>query len=379
MLAAGAVLLLAAWALWLTLARVPVFAASRVARLVTERSVYALESPVAARLESCEVVLDQRVEAGDLLFQLDDRAARISRDEELARADALGRRIASTGEGIAARERARAEARLAAGAALEEARLVRRSRELDQRYAEEELERLERLRDTTVSELQVSKERTEVEKQRVAIEVQDAEILRLGLEQQQLESERAAAIADLRRELARDEGELAGARAAAERLAHEVERHRVRAPAGGVVGELPTLARGAYVAAGARLGTVVAPGKVAVEASFAPSDAAGRVREGQRGELSLDGFPRVEYGALALSVARVASEARAGAIEVELALVDLPRASAVPLEHGLPGRVRIELERASPAALLLRSVGRLLAGQGAERTPRRADGGRDDG
>ncbi|MFN0007507.1 MAG: HlyD family secretion protein [Planctomycetota bacterium] len=358
-MAGAAVLFLALWTLWLTLARVPVFAASHQARLVTERAVYSIESPVSARVESVPAVLNQRVEAGAVLFQLDDQAVRISRDEELARAAALERRIAGTREVLAARLQAQVEARGATQAALGEFHLVRRSRELDHRYAQEELKSFELLRGSTVSELQVSKARTEVEKRQVAIQTQDASIVRLELEEKRFESERAAEIGSLRRDLAADEGELVVARAAAERLELEIERHRVRAPAAGVVGEISTLAPGAYVSAGARLGTVVAPGRIAVEALFAPSDAAGRVREGQRAELALDGFPRLEFGSFPLSVERVASEARAGSIQVELAL-SAPTTPTVPLEHGLPGRVRVEVERASPAVLLLRSVGHAI-------------------
>jgi len=359
-MAATAVLLLTAWALWLALARVPVFAASREARLVTEHAVYALESPVSARVESVAAALDQRVEAGAVLFQLDDRSSRISRDEEIARAAALERRIAGTRDVLVARERAQDEARAAARAAVDEARLVRRSRELDLQFAEEELSRLELLRDSTVSALQISKARTEVEKQKVAIQTQDAALTRLELEEKRSGSDRTAEIESLRRDLSQDEGALVAARAAAERLDHEIERHCVRAPAAGVVGEIATLAPGAFVSAGARLGTVVAPGRVAVEALFAPSDAVGRVREGQRAQLSLDGFPRLEFGSFPLSVERVASEARGGSIQVELALSASTAAPTVPLEHGLPGRVRVEIERASPAALLLRSVGRAV-------------------
>ena len=355
-MATAAILLLAGWGAWLAFARVPVFAASREARLVTEHSVYALESPVSAPVESVAAALNRKVEAGDVLVQLDDAAARSARDEELARAAGLAQRIAGTREVLAIREREQEEARAVARVALEEARLVRKSRELDRKIAEEELERLERLRESTVSELQVSKARTEVEKQRVAIEAQDAAIARLELEERRLDSDRAYELGFLRREIAQDEGQLAVARAAAERLEHEIERHRVRAPAAGVVGQLATLAPGTFVSAGARLGTVVAPGRIAVEATFAPADAIGRVREGQRAELALDGFPRLEFGAVPLSVERVASEARDGAIQVELALSDA-NAPTVPLEHGLPGRVRVEVERASPAALLLRSVG----------------------
>jgi membrane fusion protein (multidrug efflux system) len=355
-LASAGVLLLALWTLWLTLARVPVFAASREARLVTEHAVYALESPVSARIESISAALNQHVEAGAVLFQLDDRAARISRDEALAKAAALERRIAGTRDVLVVRERAQEEARAAARAALDESRLVRRSRELDQQIAEEELTRLEHLRDSTVSELQISKARVEVEKAKVAVQSQDAAIHRLELEEVRLGSDRAAEIGSLRRDLAQDEGELVAARAAAERFDHEIERHCVRAPAAGVVGELATLAPGAFVSAAARLGTVVAPGRVAVEALFTPADAVGRAREGQRAELSLDGFPRLEFGSFPLSVERVASEARGGSIQVELALT-ASTAPTVPLEHGLPGQVRVEIERASPAALLLRSIG----------------------
>jgi membrane fusion protein (multidrug efflux system) len=360
-MAALAVTLLVLWTLWLLLARVPVFAASTSARLVTERAVYALESPVSARVERVAVALNERVEAGAVLVQLDDRAARILRDEELARAAALERRIAGTREVLAASERAHDEARAAAQAALAESRLERRTRELDQKLAEEELMRLERLRETTVSEMQIAKARTEVEKQKVAVEMHDAAVIRRELEEKRLASDREAAIGSLRREVADDEGQLAVARAAADRFDYEIARYSVRAPAAGVVGEIAALAPGAFVSAGARLGTVVAPGRVAVEALFTPIEAAGRVREGQRGELSLDGFPRLEFGSFPLSVERVASEARAGAIQVELALLD-SAAPSVPLEHGLPGHVRVEIERASPATLLLRSVGRKVGG-----------------
>jgi membrane fusion protein (multidrug efflux system) len=55
----------------------------------------------------------------------------------------------------------------------------------------------------------------------------------------------------------------------------------------------------------------------------------------------------------------VANEARDGAIRVELRLV--PEAlTTIPLQHGLPGTVEVEVERVSPAALVLRGVGQRL-------------------
>jgi membrane fusion protein (multidrug efflux system) len=94
-------------------------------------------------------------------------------------------------------------------------------------------------------------------------------------------------------------------------------------------------------------------------AEFSPA-ALGRIQPGQAARLRLDGFPWVQYGSLAVKVLRVGSELRAGRIRVEL---DVPHASSrIPLQHGLPGAVEIEVERVAPATLLLRVAGRLVAG-----------------
>ena len=363
-----AIFVLGGWSVWMLRASVPVFAASREAKLVTDHAVYALEAPVSGRVESVAGTLEQAVRAGEILVQLDDRTARISRDEELARADALGKQIESTREVLAARERADEEAREVEKAAVAESALARKRRVLEKQIAEEELRRLEHLRDSSVSELDISKAKTEVEKDGVLIQEQETATRRLGFEHKRAGSDRAAEIETLRRELASEEGQLASAQAAAERLEHEIERCRVCAPADGVVGDLAPLARGSFVAAGAKLGAVIAPGRVAAQASFAPADAVGRIKEGQRGELVLDGFSRLEFGALPLSVTRVARETRDGTIRVELALSGTPPMS-LPIEHGLPGRVQVEVERVTPAELLLRAIGRRL-GSGA-----RPDGG----
>ncbi len=367
----AAIAVLGGWSVWMLRASVPVFAASREARLVTDHAVYALEAPVSGRVESVAGALEQRVRAGEVLVQLDDRLARISRDEQLAIAEALTKRIESTREVLAARQRADEEARDVERSVVAESALARKRRVLEKQIAEEELRRLEHLRDSSVSELDVSKARTEVEKDGVLIQEQDTATKRLGLEHKRAGSDRAAEIETLQRDLALEEGQLASAQAAAERFEHEIDRCQVRAPADGIVGDLAPLARGSFVEAGARLGAVIAPGRAAVQASFAPADAVGRVHEGQRGELVLDGFSRLEFGALPVSVARVARETRGGSIQVELALSgDAP--ASLPVEHGLPGRVQVEVERVTPAELLLRAIGRKL---GSRAESARSDGG----
>ena len=56
----------------------------------------------------------------------------------------------------------------------------------------------------------------------------------------------------------------------------------------------------------------------------------------------------------------VASEIRDGRVRVELAAHPDP-GSQIPLQHGLPGTVEVQVERISPVMLVLRAAGRLVA------------------
>ena len=76
--------------------------------------------------------------------------------------------------------------------------------------------------------------------------------------------------------------------------------------------------------------------------------------------MRLDGFHWTQYGAIAATVASVASEVRDGRVRVEL-MIHPDSASPIPLQHGLPGTVEVEVDHVSPATLLLRLTGKLLA------------------
>ena len=78
------------------------------------------------------------------------------------------------------------------------------------------------------------------------------------------------------------------------------------------------------------------------------------------------GLPWTQYGAVSATVASVASEVRDGRVRVELA-VRPEAASLIPFQHGLPGTVEVEIDRVSPATLVLRTAGQLLAVSGAWR------------
>jgi len=87
----------------------------------------------------------------------------------------------------------------------------------------------------------------------------------------------------------------------------------------------------------------------------------GRIRPGQHARLRLEGFPWAQYGSVSATITNVASEIRDGTIRVEMALDSNP-GSRIPLQHGLPGSVEVEIETLSPANLVLRTAGSLLAG-----------------
>ena len=55
----------------------------------------------------------------------------------------------------------------------------------------------------------------------------------------------------------------------------------------------------------------------------------------------------------------LAEEPRDGWIRVELE-IDRPTSFPLPLRHGMSGTLDVEVERVSPAVLVLRAVGRLL-------------------
>jgi len=359
---AVAALLLVAWLAWFALARVSVRAVSAEARIEVERSVHPVEAPVAGRVRDFALELGQPVERGATLVQLDARELELELDAEQRRLAALRSQLDALREEVAVRGRARAEAREAGAAALAEARKTLENLELTAELAAEEYARIDRLDEFGgISEFELARSRLEDRKARTAVDGQRIALERLALDQRILDGDRAAVVAALESDARRLEGELVASEGVLERLDHAIERHAIRAPADGEVGEIAEVAAGSIVARGERLGAVVSRGRLYVVARFAPHDALGRIRPGQAARVRLAGFPWSQYGTLPARVESVGSEADGGTVRVELALDD-PTAARVPLQHGLPGSVEVEVEAASPLELVLRSAGRWVGG-----------------
>lgn len=358
--AAGTVLL-AAWAAWMLLARVEVHELSRQARLEVMQAPHAVAAERAAPVRHSGLVLGRSVQAGELLVELDDTAARLRLAEERVRAEglvprreALRRETAALQAALAAeREAAQAARQSAAARADEAAAAAGFAREHGRRLRAEAA-------GGGVAEIDALRAEAEARRLGAAHQALAADVRRQALEALARERQGGVQLEVLLRTQATLDAEVQGAQAALARLEEDIERHRVRAPVAGTVAEITPLAAGTPVAAGQRLATVVPAGELRVVAEFAPGRALGRLQPGQEARMRLDGYPWAQYGSLQARVQRVATELRDGALRVELQVL-APTPATLPVQHGQSGVVEVRVEEAAPAALLLRAAGQTLA------------------
>lgn len=297
---------------------------------------------------------------GDVLVELDDTALRLALDEKKARRRALGEEIPPIQSEIAAREQALAASLEAGRAAAGEAKARGREAGVVARYHETEAERTARLRaEGLATEVDAARMSADARAKRAAAEAEELGASREGAERRSRGSEMRAEIARLRREAIVLDGEQRALDAAIDSLVADIGRRRIVAPIAGRVGEIATLREGAFVHPGDLVASLVPRGELRVVATFARA-VVGRLHEGQTGQVRLDAFPWTDYGSVPVRVNSVATETQDGHVRVELSL--LPGVnSAIDMQHGLSGIASIEVERVSPATLLLHAIGQ--AGQ----------------
>ncbi len=349
------------WLSWFLLARVQVYEVSHSARLERARAVHAIEAPTSGRVVESHLALNREFQAGDVIVALDAEGKRLRLEEQRRRLESFEPQLDALEAQIRAQQQALDEEVGGTQAALQEARARAREAEAPRDFAENELQRIRRLHaEGQVSDAELARATRDAEAQQAAAESARAAVRRLESERAAAARDREASLEQLRREVERVEGERAGSTALIERLEHEMEESLIRAPVSGRLVEAVELEAGAFVSAGDRLGVIMAPGRLRAVAEFRPSDALGRIRIGQTARMRLEGFPWAQFGTLRATVSGVASELRDGLVRVELEVHPDP-ASAIPLQHGLPGALEVETERVSPAVLVLRAAGRLLA------------------
>jgi membrane fusion protein (multidrug efflux system) len=363
-------LMLMVWLGWFVLGSVTLYETSTRARLEVRRAPHVLGAAVAGKVLSAAPALGQRVEAGAVLVELDAGAERLRLREELARLAAAGPRLASLQHEIAALRGAAGNEQAAARAALQEAQARSAEAVAAAAFAADNARRLgEESAAGSVPQIDALRAQSEAQRLAAAASALAAAVGRVGFDAAARGQQGQARVENLLRDAAALGAEQAAGRLAVERLQAEVERHLVRSPVAGRIGETQPLRPGAYAAAGERLVTVVPDGELVIVAEFAPAVALGRVRPGQTARLRLSGFPWTQYGSVDATVSRVASEVRDNLVRVELTPRGATRAQ-LPLQHGLPGTVEVVIDRVAPALMLLRASGQMLAPGGAREAAR---------
>jgi multidrug resistance efflux pump len=354
------VALLGAWVTWFVLARVSVYELSKTARVEVETASHEVDAPVAGRVVKSALGLGKAVNAGDVLLELESDRYRLEREAELTQLRVVAPQIEALRRELAEEEAAvRGEGAVAAASAQEE-RARQRAAEALARLKAGEQSQLEELRKSeAASALEAERTAAEAQQHRAESEAHVAAIGRLGSEKGLRLAGRRASIARLEQEVARLDGQRQVSEARVRMLDQEIALRTVRAPISGQIEAVVDLRPGSVVEAGARLGVIVPSGTLRAVAFYDPANSVGRVRPGQRARLRLHGFPWTKYGSIPASVDRVGNEPKDGTIRVEL-LLHPDRGSRIPLQHGLPASAEVEVERISPAALVLDAAGRFL-------------------
>lgn len=360
-----AALVLAGWGAWFLLARVAVYEVSRAARLESTEEAHPVDARVAGRVVATRLEVGRVVKKGELLAEVESDTQRLQLAEEEARLRIIAPQLeAALGE-IRSERRALGHAKQGVQETLEEARARHREATAAKALADAQLVRRNRLlAGGHVSASEVDQARADAHQRKAAAEALALAVGRLEWDQRIARSDRRTRVQHVRRDLAVLQGEVQTRRATIARLRFEIEKHRIVAPIAGRLGEVSLLRVGSVLKEGDRLCTVVPPGGVKVVADFLPAGAVGRVKAGQSARLRMDGFPWAQYGIIAAEVMAVSSEPRNGQIRVELRLGQTGP-TPIPLQHGLPGSVEVEIERVSPATLVLRAAGQLLSGEAA--------------
>lgn len=351
--------MLAIWLGWALLTRVTVYEVSTTARLEVEHAAHSAAALLPGRILSTSVQLGKRVHAGEVLAELDAHSEQLRLAEEQTRLLALPPQIAALRRQLADQENAAARAGSAAASAVDQARARSQEAQAAASFAVDNAQRLQQLSSSgRIAEVDAMRARTEALKARSAADALAFEVDRLSATRLGGTAEKRATLESLRRELAALSGQQELAAATIARLQQDIEKHLIRAPVTGTIGEAPPLEAGAFVDEGGLIASVVPTGQMKVMAEFEPARVLGRVTPGQLAHMRLDAFPWAQFGTLTLEVERVASEVRNGRVRVQLA----PHGNndARLLQHGLPGSVEVAIERTSPALLALRAAGQMV-------------------
>lgn len=355
---AGGLLITIVWVTWMGLAEIPIRISSDTMTLTAEDTSHSLDAPVGGRVQEVHVDIGDAVDHGGTIVTLDTTRAHLEYRAHRTKVEALQTRQEGIQDQIKAEERAmeatrqahppeiaRREAERKASAAAAEFReeLARATATLGREGAESPLDTLEA--------------RSRAEEAIAEARSDSIEVERIALAHNIELSDRQAKVLGLKAERRRLSGELQALEANIATLRNHIDRKIIRAPRDGVVGDMETIQPGSVLELGERIGSVVAEEPIEAEA-WVRAEHMGRIDPGQPARVRFDAFPWTEFGMVEGEVRSVSSRAHEGRFRLMLTLNEA--SSAVPLQHGLVGEAQVEVERASPAQIIIRTVGRAL-------------------
>jgi membrane fusion protein (multidrug efflux system) len=356
----AALLMLASWLGWATLARVSLFEVSSEARVEFAGATYPIDSPFVGRIVANHLHVGEPVRRGDVLIEIDAMPERLRLREAQAQIEGLEPQLARLRAQIEAELGTRDEEAQSSHLGSREARNRVHEAEMSARFADKDLARMRALHSGyIVATRDLDKAESESGRLHATVAALKTAAVRIPQDQAARDRERGVRIARLEGEIASLESHRTTLRAETDRLAYEVERRQIRAAVDGHVGEAVNLGVGAVVSEGVRLGSIVPDGRLLIVAQYPAQAALGRIRTGEPATLRLEGFPWAEFGTVSATVERVAEEVRDGKVRVELALAERSSFRG-RLQHGMPGTLEVAVEGVTPWGLMLRAAGQWL-------------------
>lgn len=357
----AALLCLLLWALWLGLGRVTVYEVSKTAHVEVTSASRDVSPIQKGRLVASGLFIGRRVRAGEVLAELDSEPQKLRLAEAEARLAAFPARIGGLRRQLAASEDAQAGAGRARSAAIAAARARTREAQASSDF-DRNLAQRQRADAESGGTAPVEAERSEAEARRAAAarEASRHEEGRVAGEAEARSADLAGDSARIGSAITGAESDLAAAQALVEQLRYELDARKIRAPVDGVIGTVASARLGEVVEGGASLATIVPDGDLHIVAAFDPSRGLGRLSQGQTARLRLDGFSWTQYGDFPARVDRVATESSGNLLRVELSMKRRGDED-LPLRHGMTGQVDVAIEQVSPAIMVLRAIGQLLA------------------
>jgi membrane fusion protein (multidrug efflux system) len=295
------------------------------------------------------------------LANLDAGSEQLRLQEEESRLKALPPQLAALQNEITAEEHARREDHEAALAAIQVAKARHKEATAAVEFAKDNERRQTELGNAgRIPAIEAIRARSESQKLIASADALFAEIRRLEQDALTRAHQNQARSEGLKRAAATLNGQLETTHATIARLKQEIEKHVIRAPVAGQIGDVTPLQVGAYLAEGDKLGMVVPAGRLRIVGDFPPASVLGRIHPGQLARMRLDGFPWAQYGTIQARVNRVATEIRDNQVRVEF-MPEMPREASILMQHGLPGSIEVGVEELSPALLVWRTAGQILS------------------